>query len=140
MNEKTVKIKYLENGMFKEMEVKPIVKQILDEYYHGYPYMYHSKLIIMDEIGLIETTLKVMKRKVNQLLQEIDKLKRVRNPYSEKIFPEPTKKQWKKRNEALEKTGLSIDQFSGSLCRLGWNNALDDVRSLIKRTFSGVVE
>jgi len=80
------------------------------------------------------------KQRVNQLLQEIDKLKRVRNPYSEKIFPEPTKKQWKKRNEALEKTGLSIDQFSGSLCRLGWNNALDDVRSLIKRTFSGVVE
>jgi len=87
MNEKTAKIKYLENGTFKEMEVKPIVKQILDEYYHGYPYMYHSKLVIMDEIGLIETTLKVMKRKVNQLLQEIDK--KLKELEKELEYPDP---------------------------------------------------
>jgi len=62
-----------------------------------------------------------VKNAVQWVLKEIERLKRNRNPYSEKVFPEPTKNQWKKRNEALEKAGLSPDQFSGSLCRLGWN-------------------
>ena len=55
------------------MEVKPIVKRVLDEYYQDHPYEYHSRVVMMDETGLIETTLKIVKERVEQLLREIEK-------------------------------------------------------------------
>ena len=99
-----------------------------------------EKVIVGDPHEGIKFKFEDVKSAVQGLLEEIEELKRSKNPYSENIFPEPTKEQWKKRNEVLERAELSPDQFSGSLCRLGWNNSLDDVKNLIKKWFPDVLE
>jgi len=110
------KIKYLESGTFKEMEVKPIVKHILDEYYKDYPYECHSKEVLEDEMGLIETALKVVKQKVEKVLKEI-------------------KKEMKLAWKITKETKQDMLNFS-----YGYYKGLMRAKSLVKKAFKEVLE
>ena len=77
---------------------------------------------------------------LTKLLELINTLKDDLNPYSEKIFPEPSNEEWEMRNKLLKENGLSPDQFSGSLCRMGWNNALYELELQIKKLFKKEVK
>ena len=115
MNEKTAKIKYLENGTFKEMEVEEAIKEILDYIYPDKEYEYFSKGLLEDEISIIKKTLSFVNKRVNQLLQEIEK----------------EKKKVEETINLCEAEGSSIEKYWWK----GYLECLNDVEQLIKKAF-----
>ena len=106
------KIRYLEGGEFKEMEVPTLIKNILDKIYPEKEYEYFSKDLLEDEIDTIKQTLEFIKQRVNWLLKEIEK-----------------------KQEQIEKSKV-IDIHTKS----SFKTSLDWCKNLIKKAFSGVIE
>ena len=138
MNEKTAKIKYLENGTFKEMEVEEAIKEILDYIYPDKEYEYFSKGLLEDEINIIKKTLAFVKEKKSTerlrflvLKKQVEnKLKWLLNEIEKEI------KKHDKYEEELREKGL----YHEALEELGFVSGLNVVKMLIKKAFSGVTE
>ena len=60
-----------------------------------------------------------------------NKPKKPENPYPESIFKEPTNEQYRIIHAALKKEGLTLDGFSGSFCRLVWENCYAEHKKLL---------
>jgi len=109
------KIKYLENGTFKEMEVKEAIKEILDYIYPDKEYEYFSRGLLEDEIGIIKKTLSFVNKRVNQLLKKIEKEQKKHDKYEEE----------------LREKGL----YHEALEELGFVSGLNIAKMLIKKAF-----
>ena len=59
-------------------------------------------------------------------------LKELENPYFEDVFIEPTKEEWEQIERVVGALGCPLDKISGSLCRIGWNNAVRSIKEEIK--------
>ena len=54
------------------------------------------------------------------------------NPYPESVFTEPTKEQFARFHEILQKEGLALDKFAGSLGRRIWNTLVEMLEQALK--------
>jgi len=66
------------------------------------------------------------KRKENEVIELLKELKN-KNPYPETVFIEPTAKQYSRFHQILQKEGLTLDKFSGSIGRHLWNVIIDEL-------------
>ena len=138
MNEKTAKIKYLENGTFKEMEVEEAIKEILDYIYPDKEYEYFSKGLLEDEINIIKKTLAFVKEKKSTerlrflvLKKQVEnKLKWLLNEIEKEI------KKHDKYEQELREKGL----YHEALEELGFVSGLNVVKMLIKKAFKEVLD
>lgn len=64
-----------------------------------------------------------MRNEAIELLKELKK----KNPYPESVFIEPTHEQLSRFHQILQKEGLTLDKFSGSISRRLWDVVIDEI-------------
>jgi len=119
------KIKYLENGTFKEIEIDKTVKEALDYIYPDKEYEHFSKELLEDEINIIKKTLAFVKEKESTERLKFLILKRQIENRLKWLLKEIEKKQ--------EET-LFIHKYGE-----GFYDALKFCKDLIKKAFEDVL-
>ena len=132
------KIKYLENGTFKEMEIDKTVKEVLDYIYPDKEYERFSRELLEDEISIIKKTLAFVKEKENTERLKFLILKRQVENKLKWLLKEIEKEQKSAMKDLKEikyrKNPLQHKWLDGYI------DGLVHAEVKIKKAFSGVIE
>lgn len=86
-----------------------------------------NRMYTNDCSGIDECFTPYLEAKLDKVMTVIDE----ESPYTEKIFTEPTKEEWKSFHKICIKNKLKADRFSGSCCRIGYNTVMRKLKQAI---------